>query len=192
MSNSVRKERKKLIIDIIVVAVIAVAVFLIVWILTSGKETVETSTEMTDETDSVSCYISSDLENGFFDFKEPNTIYQEVKAIFTNKKLSKIYYSYTGEYDSSKKAESTSAFMTAQFNEYLGGHGVSLNTVSHSIYNIDATVRADLYTEAKSINLYTGKLFLLDSNEFNTAKSLAPTSFEKIYKNKGFVCENTK
>ena len=192
MSNSVKKERKKLIIDIVIIALIAIVVFWVVWILSSGKETVQTTTEVTDEADSVSCHISSDLEDGFFEFKEPTLINQEVKAIFTNKKLSKIYYSYTGEYDSSKKAESASALITAQFNEYLGGHGVSLSTVSHSIYNIDATVRADLYTEAKNINLYTGKLFLLDSNEFNTAKSLAPASFEKLYKNKGFVCENTK
>lgn len=193
MSNSVRKERKKLVIDIVIIVVVALVVAVLVWILTSGKETtIMTDTGATDETDSVSCKIGEDLESGFFDFKKPNTINQEVKAIFTNKKLSKIYYSYTGEYESGSKAESASAFLTAQFNEYLGGHGISLSTVSHSIYSIDSSVRIDLYTEVKNLNLYTGKLFLLDSNEFNTAKALAPPTFEKLYKNKGFVCENAK
>jgi hypothetical protein len=82
--------------------------------------------------------------------------------------------------------------MTAQFNKYLGGHGISLNTVNHSMYSIDSEARIDLFTEAKNINLYTGKLFLLESNEFNTAKTLAPKTFEKLYKNKGFTCENVQ
>ena len=152
----------------------------------------QTTTTEQDKSDSISCHIKKAIEGQFFDFRNVKTVFQEIKATFTNDKLSKLFYSYTGEYESNKDAETTSAFLTAQFNKHLGEHGVPLNNVSHTIYSIDSNVRVDLYAETKNINLYTGKLFLLDSNEFNTAKTLAPKTFEKLYKNKGFTCENAQ
>lgn len=192
MSNSVKKEKKKLIIDIAIVVVIVAIIAFVIFVLTNHRETIQTTDTEPDNSDSISCHIDSKIENQFFDFRSPKTISQEVKATFNDNKPSKLFYSFVGEYESSKEAESASALITAAYNEYLGGHGISLSTISHTIYSIDSTARADLYAEIKNVNLYTSKFFLLDSNEFNSAKSLGPKSFEKLYKNKGFTCENTK
>jgi hypothetical protein len=188
MTNSVRREKKKIIISVIIITIIAVIVFCVVWILTNHKETLEKTTYDKDETSSVVCSTSNQIEESFFDFDGAESIYQEIKALFINKKLNRIFYSYTGQYESADDAKTKASALLANYNIYLGKHNISLDTINSSIDSVDSTVRIDLYTNSNSINVYTGKLFLLSSSEFNSAKSADQTMFAKYYKNKGLTC----
>ena len=204
MANSVRKEKKRLIIDIVIIVVIAVVTALVVWILTSGKTTNTVTTFEKDATGSVVCTIkgatSSNVDTDtdadkikpFFTDKRIRDYTETVKIILTNNKMDKISYSYDGVADDDKTAERVAAQFLADQNEYLGKYGVALNIFSPSFNNVGNKVEVRLFGKAGDINTYTGKLFYISSSEYYDARNFSADLLKKMYENKGFSCELQK
>ena len=124
MANSVKSEKKKLIIQIVIIVSIALLCGIVTWILTSGKETHTVTTTEQDKSVSVVCETNTTLEDSFFDYESFNKINQQVKTVFINNELKKIFYSSTTEYDSAETASSMSATLLARYNLYLGKYNI--------------------------------------------------------------------
>lgn len=189
MANSVKSEKKKLIIQIVIVVLIALLCGIVTWILTSGKETYTVSTTEHDKSVSVVCEINTAQEDSFFDYKNFNKINQQVKTVFVNNELKKIFYSSATEYDSAETASSMSATLLARYNIYLGKFNIPHSKMNSSFDTVNSTLRIDIYTESDNINSYTGKIFYIDSDEFYNIKSSNPNTLKNIFIGKGFSCK---
>ena len=203
MANSVKKEKKRLIIDILIIVVVAIITMAIVWILTSGKTTNSVTTFEQDSTGSVVCTLKKtsdeskddagvqdqdDTNQAFFTDARVKESTETVKVVLTNGKMDKIFYSFDGKTENEKVAEQVAAQLLANQNEYLGKYGVALNTFSPSFSNVGDMVEIRLFGRASDISAYTGKLFYISSSEYNKVKSFSADMIKKTYTNKGFSC----
>lgn len=189
MANSVKKTKRQIFVDIIIVALIAAFVIFLIIILNGRKETVTTTTTEKDKNSTVVCKTDKSIESGVFDFRGPKEHKHEIKVMLLNDKMDKISYTYSGTYESNKDAENAHAFLHASYNEYMGKFSQKASTFSPNFNNAGTEATINLFGQAGDINSYTGKLFFLDSNEYYKAKSLSSDMLKKLYENKGFSCD---
>ena len=189
MANSVKKTRRQLIVDIIIVILIAAFVIALIMILNGGKETITTTTSEKDKNSTIVCKSSAHVENEVFKYGEPASFTHEIKVMLLNNKMDKLSYTYTGNYGSTTAAETAHAVLHASYNEYMGKFKQTPGYFSPNFSDAGAEASFNLFGEVNNINSYTGKIFFLDSSEYNKAKSLSSSMLKKLYENKGFSCD---
>ncbi len=189
MANSVKKTRRQLIVDIIIIILIAAFVIFLIVILSGRKETVTTTTTEKDKNSTLVCKTSKDLESGIFDYLSPNSHSHEIKIMLLNNKINKISYAYTGTYATDGAARNAHAFLHADYNEYMGKFSQKASDFSPNFNDAGTEVMISLFGQVENINSYTGKLFFLDSSEYNKAKTFSSDMLKKLYENKGFSCD---
>ena len=189
MANSVKKTRRQLILDIIIVILIAAFVVFLIVVLNGQKETVTTTVTDKDKNSTIVCKTSDDIENGVFSYLSPEAHTHEVKIILLNNKMDKISYTYSGTYKFDGEAKDAHAFLHANYNDYMGKYNQKTNLFAPNFNDAGAEVTISLFGQVKDVNSYTGKLFFLDSSEYNKVKSLSSDMLKKLYENKGFTCD---
>lgn len=187
MSNSVKKAKRQIIVDIIVVVLIAVVVVAVILILSSGKETIVTEQGEDNETSVIICKNNSN-EKSFFHTTYNIKVDNELRFMMKNNKMDKLFATYKGELDDSATAEYVVSLMHADYNELLGKNNIHQNTFSPNFTTKDNTLTIELFGNVTDINSVTSKLFFIDASEFNKVKSLSSANLKKLIENKGFSC----
>ena len=186
-----KTERQNTLICVIMLFLIAI-ISLLIWFFANSSET-HNSTITTDsiETSSLVCK-SSNPKEPFFNDSAATNVQHEIRALFNNDKLSKIFYIYSATYDSEKQAEYYNSIMAADYNRYLGGHSTPLNILSKTFSTSDNESKITLYANADKINNVTASIFLLNAdNDYNKDNNTG-ADIKKLYEDQGFSCETNE
>lgn len=187
MSNSVRREKKQFVIDVIIIVIIAIATAVIVWILSVSKETKTITQTETSEHESVVCINDSDGES-FFKSDSIIRVSHEIKVLLKNDKMDSISLRYVGEFSSNNEADQMGGVFHGNYNKYFAKYNLNPSDYSPN-FVIDAnTVTISLFGSVNSINTYTSKLFFIDSSDYYKIKAFSINEIESYYKNRGFSC----
>lgn len=186
-----KKSNKKSVYGIIGVFCIVLAIVLaIVFILSDHHETRTTVNKDEEDMTSMDCNTNELSENvePFFDYGDPVTTAHEIKTVFRNDKLDVVTYKYNGTYDSEKLAEEEMSSMHAQYNKYLGEHGIDQSVANPNFSRNNETVNIALYLEKDKLDHYTAEIFFISDDEFATAKDFSKKTMKELYESKGFSC----
>ena len=187
MSNSVKQEKRRLIMDIFIVVFILIIVLIVIWILSSGRETVVTSTTETEKQEKIICKTDSD-EASFFKSNLETSSEHEIRIVLINNKMSRLYTDYSFTFESNSIAENEAGVLHARHNEMLGKNNIPLDVFSINFSINDNTVKIEMFGEPKNLNSVTSKLFFIDASEFDKVKSMSSASIKTLYESKAFSC----
>ena len=187
MSNSVKKAKRQIIVDIILVILITVIVVAVVLILSSSKETIVTEQGEDNETSVIICKNNSN-EKSFFQTTYNLKADNELRFMMKNNKMDKLFATYKGELDDSATADYVVSLMHADYNKLLGSNNIPENTFSPNFTSKDNTLTIELFGNVTDINSVTSKLFFINASEFNKVKLLSSVNLKKLIENKGFLC----
>ncbi len=182
------KKNKYLIAGIIVIVGIAIAIGIVIFLLTNKNETRKTEEVSLGVITSISCVTQED-EGAFFENDQSIDHTHKVVALFKNDRLDDISYEYIGSFESDKRAEVEVAEMHANYNNYLGDKGSDPEKLTPVFNNNGTKVRILLYADSGKLNVITAPIFFMDADEFYTISRKGSKDIENMYESKGFKCE---
>lgn len=182
-----RKKRKKIFTCIVILLLVILIILILIWLL-KGKETQISEDDEGSDWESLVC-TTGENDEAYFKNSVANGEEHKIKLIFIDDKLSRIFYSYTGEYNSVRTAQTVIDSMHADYNIYMGDNKMTLDLLSPTFSAIDKTVRIDLYGWVSDVNAVTAKLFFFDRENYEAVKNYSEDRLEAFYENKGFSCE---
>lgn len=178
-----------LIVLALITAIVGIVCFLV------GNETkTKTHTDSTVISSYIDCnathpadpFLSSDLSN------DSN---YEIKATFDEDGINTFSYTYTGNFASSKIADSESSRMLSKYNTYMGREtSFKNNVLSPTFSPISEKLIINLFIPKKYLDKSTAKLVFLSDSEYSEIANLNDYKviLEKLkifYQEKGFQCE---
>ena len=188
MAIKKKNEPSPMLVSILILFLITV-VSLLAWFFTNGSETRNsTITTNNTETSSLICKSSSP-KNPFFNDSATINTQHEIRALFNDDKLSKIFYIYSATYGSKEQADYYKSIMAADYNRYLSENSTPLNILSKTFSTSDNESKITLYGDADKINNVTASIFLLNAdNDYNKDNNTG-ADIKKLYEDQGFSCE---
>lgn len=182
-------EKKKFYNYAAIAAILFVLILIIIFFL-NGRETRITKDEPEIITSSVLC-SANDIEEAFFTpSSSADAIKNEIKILFENDVLSRLFYTYTGVYGSLEKVEHEDAVLHARYNIYFGDYNASPSILSPVFSETDSKLIITLYAEnAELINNVTAKLFFINDDIIDIFKEYSKEEVKSYYEEQGFKCK---
>ena len=162
-----------------------IAVFLMFFI--NGRETKTSSRKETEAVSALRC-TANGLEGAFFASSTANMIKNEIKTIFRDGKMDKIFYAYSGVYRSHELAAGDD--LHARYNIYMGRNNLTPESLS-PIFSLDGNkLNVSLYVDDyEKINPITAVFFFVDSDKIGEFQNYTIEEMKSFYEQKDFICE---
>lgn len=181
-------ERKKFYNYAALAAVLFVLALIVLFFL-NGRETRITEEKPDTAVSSVLCSANG-LEEAFFTSSTANTIENEIKVLYKNDALDRLFYTYTGVYNSLEKVEQDDAVLHAKYNIHFGDYNVSPSILSPSFSTTNTKLIITLYAEnTELIDDVTAKLFFVNDDIIDIFKEYSKEEVKSYYEKHGFTCE---
>lgn len=195
MSRNERSEKTKRspLLETIALVVIICLVMAVIFLLTGQTETTIVKTTKDPEVSYLVCKTDKKLEDAFFTNDSEVKETYEVKATFEDDKAKKLFFTYRGTYETDSEAEAVMTRFSIDYGKYMAQYDKqSKKDISSNFKRTGKEVLATLFMDADKLNSYNSKLFFIDADVFNTAKTYDVYKMEKLYKEKGFACKIDK
>ena len=191
MPTKKKNEPSPMLISVVILLLIS-TISLLIWVFTNSSET-HNSTIVTDsiKTSSLVCE-SSNPKSPFFNDSATTNTQHEIRALFNNDKLGKIFYIYSATYDSQKQAEYHNGAMAADYNRYLSGHNTPLSILSKTFSASDNESKITVYGNIDKINDVTATIFMLNADNNYSKDNNTSADIKKLYEDQGFSCKITE
>lgn len=172
----------------IVWSIIIVVVVLVTWFLNNGHEVRKGDGGTVEKQEALVC-AAGEVEGMFFSNGAVSEVKNEIKILFSGSKMNKIFYSYTGEYQSEETAKKVNDIMHADYNTYMGRSGAYQESLLPTFAYIGSMERIDLSSGIGELNTVTARLFFLDGEEIDNIKEYSISEWKEFYEDKGFSCK---
>ena len=188
MSEKKGRFKKELGFIIVCFVLILFVVFVIV-ILSYDKRTEVATTITSSETDTLLCN-SGPIEDAFFSTGDASQVKHDIKIMFVEDKIAKLFYMYDGKFRDEEIAEKVSTSMHIDYDKYLSERKLESSRNLQSTFNHPGTeVRVDIYTGPEGINGDTASFFFLNKDDLDNLMKKDSESLKKYYTEKGFSCK---
>lgn len=190
MKEAKDDNRKKLVIEAIVVAVVFGFIALVIFALTYKRE--EYIYEPNDDggVSALVCTSSNnDGEVAFFSSDNASSVEHKIKLIYKGEVINKLSYEFLGKYDSEEAARDAKGVFNTKYNVYLGEHGIEYDTLSPVFQHIGNKTKVELILDSyKNMNSVIGKFFYISSASLDSVAKNSKKETKKYYEKKGFSC----
>lgn len=172
----------------IIVGSVLFALALAFFFLLSGKETRVSETFENNSIMALECKIGA-VSDSFYTSSIANTVQNDIKLTYKEKKIDKLFYTFTGVYRSDEVAAQDETTLHAKYNIYVGDHDVAMESLAPT-YSVNKsklilTLYADQYAR---INPVTAIFFFIDNDRIDGFEDYSIEEAKKYYETKGFVC----
>ena len=165
-----------------------VLLVVLIWLLLGGSETHISDGSEGERAEVLVCKTGA-VDGGFFYDGSAGETQNEVKMLFVDGKIDKVFYSYRGDFASEGQAESVSATMHAKYDIYFGENNASRSVFTSTFANVANEVRINIYGGYDSLSDATAVFFFLDRDEIESEKEYSMDKLGEFYAKKGFKCE---
>ncbi len=181
------KSKKRLV--TILSILLAIFAILIILMLMNSKESHTTNENNSSQiTSSLVCSFYNPV-NSFFNSENADSISEEIKMIFKDNNMDKLFYSFIGKYNSAILAEQDEVELHAKYNKYMGENNYPQDSLSPSYSLSDNKLHITLFADSyKDINTITAKFFSIDKEDIAKVGHLTLEELGQFYKEKGFSC----
>lgn len=171
-----------------VIALFAFTAFLAIVFLQPNESSSSTSLDQ-GKTTLLDC-IANTLEDSFFISKDASSYSHEVKLVYQNDRLTKVNYTYTGQFASDNEADSALSWLHADYNNYMGRTSIYQEELSPTFTAIDANAIINIFMDEEHFAPETAVFVFLDANEYSMVKKSKLDDAKNLYESKGFYCKN--
>ena len=183
------KEKRKA--WLIVGGILLILLIIVIFILTNGRETY---TSEDGERQSISALVctTGNQENAFFYSTIANTVTNQIKVTFRGEQFDKLFYEYMGVYRSDEVAHEDEVRFHANYDIYMGGNDIRLNSLNPSYSAANSKFILTLYVDDYArINRVTSGFFFIDEDLIEDFENYSIDKMKNYYESKEFN-ENVK
>lgn len=173
---------------VIACSILILFVVFVIVILSYDKKTDVSTSTSSSETKTLVCNTGP-VEKAFFTIDDASQVQHEVKIMFVDDKISKLFYTYDGKLRDGDAAEGAATDMHIKYDRYLSQRKLESSGNLQTTFSHPGTeVRIDIYTGPEGINGDTASFFFFDNEELDSMMKQNSDGLKKYYTENGFSC----
>lgn len=181
------KDNKKYIIGVVLFAMAIVLVVVVLTMLMQPKQSYTSKNDDYGSVGGVDCRKNDDID-AFFDSSGAEDFEHTIKATFRNDNIDKMSYTYEVVFPTEEVAERKLSQFHADYNIFMGDVGLDIELLTPNFSRFSTTDIINLYVVKSKAKGDFAKLLFLTNDEMQKLTTVDSQEFAKIYQNKGFEC----